>query len=131
MTEQMTIIDTHASIAVILEHGGTNMINENDIKDYKAAGYPQPEKFNPDPGSKFSFNVLKEAISANEKQIAGDHYKEYGDLQPWDVVLAWKLGYLEGTALKYIARHKKKNGKEDIQKAIHFLEKLLEVYDKI
>jgi Protein of unknwon function (DUF3310) len=66
-------------------------------------------------------------MEANNKQEGGSHYKKYGDLQPWDVVLAWDLGYLEGTALKYIARWKDKNGLEDIKKAIHFLEKLIEV----
>lgn len=66
-------------------------------------------------------------MSANNKQHGGNHYKKYGDLQPWDVVIAWELGYLEGTALKYIARWKDKNGVEDILKAIHFLEKLVEV----
>ncbi len=66
-------------------------------------------------------------MSANKKQHGGNHYKKYGDLQPWDVVIAWNLGYLEGTALKYIARWKDKNGVEDILKAIHFLEKLVEV----
>ena len=66
-------------------------------------------------------------MSANNKQHGGNHYKKYGNLQPWDVVIAWELGYLEGTALKYIARWKDKNGVEDILKAIHFLEKLVEV----
>ena len=66
-------------------------------------------------------------MPANDKQIAGDHYKKYGDLQPWDVVVKWKLGYLEGTALKYIARWRDKGGINDIKKAIHFLEKLVEV----
>ena len=61
---------------------------------------------------------------ANEKQVAGTHYK--GAIQPWDVVNDWGLGYLDGTALKYIARWRKKNGLEDIKKAIHFLEKLVE-----
>ena len=65
-------------------------------------------------------------MSANDKQIAGTHYKRYGDLQPWDVVLKWNLGYLEGTALKYIARWRDKGGIDDIKKAIHFLEKLVE-----
>ncbi len=64
---------------------------------------------------------------ANEKQVGGKHYSKYGNLQPWDVVIAWNLGYLEGTALKYIARWRDKNGVEDILKAIHFLEKLVEV----
>ena len=84
------------------------MINENDIKDYKSDCYSQP--------------------SVNEKQVAGDHYKS--SMECWDYILANRLGYLEGTAIKYITRHKKKNGEEDIKKAIHFLEKLLDVYDK-
>lgn len=66
-------------------------------------------------------------MSANSKQVGGKHYSKYGDLQPWDVVIQWELGYLEGTALKYIARWRDKNGVEDILKAIHFLEKLVEV----
>jgi hypothetical protein len=66
-------------------------------------------------------------MSADDKQIAGDHYKKYGDLQPWNVILAWDLGYLDGTALKYIARWKDKGGINDLKKAIHFLEKLIEV----
>lgn len=65
-------------------------------------------------------------MSANEKQVSGDHYKKYGNIQPWDVVVAWNLGYLEGTALKYIARWQDKGGVNDIKKAIHFLEKLVE-----
>lgn len=66
-------------------------------------------------------------MEANNKQVAGDHYKKYGDLQPWDVVIKWNLGYLEGTALKYIARWRDKGGIDDIKKAIHFLEKLVEI----
>lgn len=65
-------------------------------------------------------------MQANDKQIGGTHYKCYGDVQPWDVVAKWNLGYLEGTALKYIARWKDKGGIDDIKKAIHFLEKLVE-----
>lgn len=74
---------------------------------------------------------VEKTPTVNNVQIGGTHYKKYGSLQPWDVVLAWGLGYLDGTALKYIARHKDKGGKEDIKKAIHFLEKYLEVYDNI
>lgn len=80
------------------------MINEHDIEDMVGNKQPSP----------------------NKKQVGGSHYKKYENLQPWDVVLKWNLGYLEGTALKYIARWKDKNGLEDIRKAIHFLEKLVE-----
>ena len=75
-------------------------------------------------------NSLDYLKRANDKQVNGDHYKKYGDLQPWDVVLKWKLGYLEGTALKYIARWRDKGGLTDIKKAIHFLEKLVEEEEK-
>lgn len=68
--------------------------------------------------------------SVNEIQHGGTHYKKYGDMQPWDVITAWNLGYLDGTALKYIARWKDKNGIEDLKKAIHFLQKTIEVYEQ-
>jgi hypothetical protein len=64
---------------------------------------------------------------ANNKQIGGEHYKKHKGYEPWDVVHAWNLGYLDGTALKYIARWRDKNGVQDLQKAVHFLEKLIEL----
>ena len=66
-------------------------------------------------------------MTANNIQVGGDHYKKHGDLQPGDVITAWNLGYLDGTALKYIARWRDKGGLDDIRKAIHFLEKFIEV----
>lgn len=66
-------------------------------------------------------------MSANEIQVAGNHYKERGKYQPWDVIVEWNLGFLEGNALKYISRWRSKGGIEDIRKAIHYLEKLIEV----
>ena len=64
--------------------------------------------------------------NVNQKQIGGTHYQKL-DPAPWDVILKWNLGYLEGTALKYIARWRDKGGLDDIRKAVHFLEKLIEV----
>jgi hypothetical protein len=64
-------------------------------------------------------------MAANEKQIGGNHYKS--TMECWDYIVANDLGYLEGTAIKYITRWRKKNGIEDIKKAIHFLEKLVEI----
>jgi hypothetical protein len=64
-------------------------------------------------------------VSANDRQVGGNHYKQIKP-EPWDVVEAWHLGYFDGTALKYIARWRSTNDLEDLQKAIHFLEKLIE-----
>lgn len=65
-------------------------------------------------------------MSANEKQVGGSHYKGKA-IQPWDYVAANNLGYFEGTAIKYITRWREKGGVPDLQKAIHFLEKLIEL----
>lgn len=64
-------------------------------------------------------------MRANDKQIDGKHYQ--GDVQPWDAIIAWELGFLDGCAVKYLARWRKKGGVQDLMKAIHFIEKLIEV----
>jgi Protein of unknwon function (DUF3310) len=65
-------------------------------------------------------------MTANEKQVAGTHYK--ADVEHWDFVVANDLNYFEGQITKYVARCRKKNGVQDLEKAMHFLEKYLEVF---
>tara|TARA_Y100000289_G_scaffold63918_1_gene75038 strand:- start:241 stop:495 length:255 start_codon:yes stop_codon:yes gene_type:complete len=60
-----------------------------------------------------------------DKQIAGSHYQKY-KIQPSKFVVENKLLYPEGCAIKYIIRHQDKNGKEDLMKAIHFIEMIIE-----
>lgn len=69
------------------------------------------------------------AMSANDKQIGGDHYKRLS-IQPWDAMQAWMTpeefaGFLKGNAIKYLARNK--NGIEDLEKARHYIDKLIEL----
>lgn len=59
------------------------------------------------------------------KQVGGDHYTSQA-IQPWAIIRANKLDFFEGSALKYLLRHRKKNGKEDLLKAIHYLEEIIE-----
>jgi hypothetical protein len=66
-------------------------------------------------------------MKQDDIQHGGLHYKQYGDMQPWNVVAAWGLGYFDGTALKYLARWRFKNGIEDLKKARHFIDKLIEL----
>lgn len=58
------------------------------------------------------------------KQIGGEHYQL--PIQPVEFIVRNDIPYREGNAIKYIVRHKKKNGAEDILKAIHYLEMILE-----
>ena len=63
---------------------------------------------------------------ANEQQVGGAHYANKS-MQPWDFIVANNLGYLEGNIVKYVSRWKDKNGIEDLKKAQHYLQKLIEV----
>jgi hypothetical protein len=66
-------------------------------------------------------------MSANARQVGGDHYKTGGE-EHWD--RQWRLygrGYFVGCITKYIERYHEKNGLQDLQKAQHFLEKLIEL----
>jgi hypothetical protein len=66
------------------------------------------------------------AIRANEQQVGGAHYATKA-IQPWDFIIANNLGYLEGNIVKYVSRWKDKGGVEDLKKAQHYLQKLIEV----
>jgi len=65
-------------------------------------------------------------LPANEVQVGGDHYKKNA-IQPWDYIVSNDLGYLEGNVVKYVSRWKDKGGLQDLEKAKHYLDKLLEV----
>jgi len=63
---------------------------------------------------------------ANANQVGGEHYKNKA-IQPWDYIVSNNLGYLEGCVVKYVSRYKEKGGMQDLQKAAHYLQKLMEV----
>ena len=64
-------------------------------------------------------------MSAYKKQIGGSHYRNMV-MQPSEFINKNKLPFAEGSAIKYICRHTAKGKDEDIQKAIHQLEMILE-----
>lgn len=69
-------------------------------------------------------------MSANERQIGGTHYKKGGE-EHWD--RQWRLygrGYFVGCITKYVERYHEKNGVQDLEKARHFIEKLIELENK-
>lgn len=67
---------------------------------------------------------------AKEIQIGGNHYKDL-KIQPIEYIHANGLNFLEGNVVKYITRHRKKNGKQDLEKAKHCIDLLIELeYNK-
>lgn len=65
--------------------------------------------------------------TANDIQVAGDHYKT--KYQHWDmlVMMGYTSEYFVGQATKYISRWRKKNGIPDLKKGQHFIQKLIEL----
>lgn len=67
---------------------------------------------------------------SRDRQVGGDHYKKApSNMQPWDIIDAWGLDFYAGSVLSYLLRHPSKGGKEDLQKARHYLDKMIEGYE--
>jgi hypothetical protein len=58
-------------------------------------------------------------------QWGGDHYRKL-PIQVWDFIAANKLDYFQGNVIKYVSRYKEKNGLEDLKKAKHYIDKIIE-----
>ena len=70
-------------------------------------------------------------MAANDKQVGGTHYQQEDVPQHWDIAIALNWDYLVGAATKYLWRLGRKGDEdkaiEDLGKAIHYLEKKLEI----
>ena len=65
-------------------------------------------------------------MSALNTQIGGSHYKDL-PIQPVEFIERNNLGFCAGNVIKYVCRYKNKNGIEDLKKAKHYLELLIEI----
>jgi len=65
-------------------------------------------------------------MNALEKQEGGKHYKGYA-IQPIEFIHANNVPYCEANVIKYVMRHREKNGVEDLRKAKHYIELLIDL----
>ena len=63
--------------------------------------------------------------SATTIQVGGNHYKSM-EIQPIEFIMKNNLGYCEANVVKYVSRWKAKNGIEDLRKARHYIDLLIE-----
>lgn len=68
-------------------------------------------------------------MSALDEQVGGSHYKTMR-IQPAVYCHLNNIGKLEGDAIAYVSRWRSKNGLEDIRKAIHTLQLLIEIEEQ-
>jgi len=70
-------------------------------------------------------NTVTEEVKALDKQIGGKHYNTM-KIQPIEYSMENKMNPLQHTVIKYVSRYQDKNGIEDLHKAIHSLELLIQ-----
>lgn len=64
-------------------------------------------------------------MSVTDSMVGGNHYRE-GGIQPIQYIHANNLNFFEGNVVKYTTRHRNKNGIQDLKKAVHYLQMILE-----
>ena len=74
--------------------------------------------------------MSKETPRALAVQEGGNHYKDM-PIQPVEYIHANGIGFIEGAVIKYVSRWRKKGGIEDIKKARHFLDLLIELEERV
>lgn len=70
-----------------------------------------------------------QADIALDKQVGGDHYTKMA-IQPVEFIHQNGIPFIEGCVIKYVSRWRNKNGVEDLRKARHFLDLLIEMEEK-
>lgn len=89
------------------------------VEEYnKRLGFKTPEAGQEDPGDALS------------RQVGGTHYK-VASIQPWDVMAAYGLDPWSANVLKYLLRFPYKAGRQDLEKAQHYIEYLITHYDEV
>jgi hypothetical protein len=66
-------------------------------------------------------------MSALDTQVSGQHYKNY-IIQPVEFIVKNNIAFLEANVIKYVCRHRAKNGLEDLEKAEHYIQLAKELY---
>lgn len=72
---------------------------------------------------------IEPPASAWGNQVGGDHYRDL-PIQPSQYIVRNGLGWFAGNVIKYVTRYEKKGGLQDLKKARHYLELLIEEQEK-
>ena len=73
-----------------------------------------------------NYDVPNCTSSAMSHQEGGNHYKDMA-IQPVEFIHHNKLGFCAGNVIKYVCRYQQKNGVEDLKKARHYIDLLIEM----
>ena len=142
--------DTYAEIEQVRQaikvESGADSNHTADASSYALFGFKQPDPLpfiDDEPQNATESRTSNKNISVHtnpqqeannatnsnawQSQVGGDHYKKL-KIQPMEYALANKLDYAQANVVKYVTRHADKNGKEDLLKAIHNIQLMIEHY---
>jgi hypothetical protein len=71
--------------------------------------------------------MVGQSMKSYKKQIGGNHYKKY-KIQPTEFCIKNNIGFCEGNIIKYVLRFRDKNGIEDLKKAQHYINLLIDTH---
>ena len=74
----------------------------------------------------YQYHEGSATVNALKEQVGGDHYSKLA-IQPVEYINKNNLSYLQGNVIKYVTRYKDKNGLQDLQKAKHYIDMLIEL----
>ncbi len=77
-------------------------------------------------GYVLTINLKKNNMKALKNQVGGEHYKDYA-IQPIEFIYFNNIPFLEANVIKYIVRWKEKNGVQDLEKAKHYIDLLIDL----
>jgi hypothetical protein len=104
------------SVAEIAEKLGVSRVTVYAARKHMAQVVAEEKEFESEP-------VLP---AVDTRQVGGDHYTRL-EIQPWEVIERNNMGFFDGNAVKYLMRYKAKGGVQDLEKARHYLDKLIEL----
>jgi hypothetical protein len=107
-----------------MSDGATDMLIDERITASQATLLLRSEVFDDDSMAEYQPEENNKP-QALETQIGGSHYKKL-KIQPVEYIMANDLGFCEGCAIKYLTRWKDKGGLDDLRKAKHFIDILIE-----
>ena len=91
------------------------MLNDTTVEEWNSVRQAQIQQ-----------KEFREGLN-KDKQVGGDHYQM--PIQPIEFIVANSIEYRAGNVIKYVVRHSKKNGKEDLLKARHYLDMIIQDYN--
>lgn len=95
-----------------------------DLEEKKTTVWTTPPK-------DFEHDKIKEIkMKASKAQIGGSHYSEMA-IQPTEFIHKNGLSFIQGNIIKYVCRYKSKGGIEDLNKAKHYIDLLIEFEEEI